>query len=77
MIKATSTIINEFDVIFEKRKNDILESTDNTHIMGTTYYVSNTGDDKNDGLSPKNAWKTLEKVSGADLKYGDGVLCER
>lgn len=77
MIKATKEIIDEFDSYFEKRKNDILESIDNINITGTAYYVSNCGNDQNDGLSPENAWKTLEKVSEANLKYGDGVLFER
>ena len=77
MIKATKDIINEFNLSFEKRKKQILESADHVKIDGTTYYVSNGGNDQNDGLTPKSAWKTLEKVSQADLKYGDGVLFER
>lgn len=32
-----------------------------------TFYVSNAGDDANDGLTPKTAWKTISKVNA--LQY--------
>ena len=32
---------------------------------GTAYYVSNQGDDRNDGLSPETAWATLDRVNQA------------
>lgn len=44
---------------------------------GTAYYVSNSGNDKNDGKSPKTAWATLKKVSSANLRKGDAVFFER
>ncbi len=44
---------------------------------GTAYYVSNSGDDNNDGLSPETAWATLEKAESAYLQYGDAVFFER
>lgn len=40
----------------------------------TTYYVSNTGDDANTGLSPAQAWKTVSKVNNTVLSPGDSVL---
>lgn len=46
-------------------------------ITGTTYYVSNDGDDEADGTSPEAAWRTLAKVAGAALEPGDGVLLRR
>ncbi len=61
----------------EKRKSEILNAQDKLVIKGTIYYVSNDGDDENDGLSPKSAWKTLEKVSETELCEGDGVLFKR
>lgn len=44
---------------------------------GTAYYVSNKGDDENDGLSPETAWATLDRVNKAPLEYGDAVFFER
>lgn len=32
-------------------------------VTATNYYVSNTGNDSNDGLSETTAWKTLDKVN--------------
>ena len=44
---------------------------------GTAYYVSNQGDDRNDGLSPETAWATLDRVNQASPEYGDAVFFER
>lgn len=53
-------------------------------ITGTTYYISNQGDDNNDGLSPETAWATLDRAFETDwpltrgfLQPGDAVLLER
>lgn len=43
----------------------------------TAYYVSNSGNDQNDGRSPDSAWATLDRVNAASLKYGDAVFFER
>ena len=52
---------------------------------GTAYYVSNDGDDNNDGLTPKTAWRTLNKVARASgawdtagiMHAGDAVFFRR
>lgn len=45
---------------------------------GRTYYVDNrNGDDANDGLSPKSAWKTLDKVNSITFQPGEYVLFKR
>ncbi|MEU0569597.1 right-handed parallel beta-helix repeat-containing protein [Nonomuraea sp. NPDC005983] len=45
---------------------------------GTTYYVdSRSGDDAAAGTSATKPWKSLEKVSGANLKPGDAVSFKR
>lgn len=44
---------------------------------GTAYYVSNSGDDHNDGLTPETAWETIEKVNQTTLSYGDAIFFER
>ncbi|MHB1037470.1 MAG: right-handed parallel beta-helix repeat-containing protein [Pirellulales bacterium] len=42
---------------------------------GRTFYVSATsGDDRQDGLAPRSAWRTLDKVNATDLQPGDQVL---
>jgi len=64
----------------EERRQSILNSPTDVTITGAKYYVSNTGNDKNDGLTPRTAWATLKKVhdeAGRVIKPGDGVFFER
>lgn len=42
-----------------------------------TYYISASGKDSNDGLSPRSAWQSLDRVNSAKLKPGDSVLFRR
>lgn len=51
---------------------------------GTAYYVSNDGDDNNDGRTPETAWQTMGKLlqeldqrDGCVLKPGDVVFLRR
>lgn len=46
-------------------------------LQAATYYVSSAGHDDADGLSPQNAWHTLDRVNRADLRPGDEVLFRR
>ena len=69
--------VKEIEEFAAKRKAEIRASKDALNITGTTYYVSEDGDDNNDGKTPLSAWKTIEKVSGAELNFGDGVLFRR
>lgn len=71
--KALITI----DRLAAQRKEEILHSKDEVFLTGTAYYVSADGDDKADGKTPQTAWKTLKKVSSADLQAGDGVFFNR
>lgn len=41
------------------------------------YYISNNGNDTNDGRSPDRAWATLEKINQSYLQPGDVVCFER
>ncbi|MBQ4088927.1 MAG: hypothetical protein IJC56_03480 [Clostridia bacterium] len=61
----------------DKRRDEIRNTPDELEISGKKYYVSADGCDENDGLSPEKAWKTLKKVSEAELEAGDGVLFRR
>ena len=38
------------------------------------YFISNTGDDHNNGLSSKTAWRSLQKLNEQTLQPGDKVL---
>ncbi|MBP8084288.1 MAG: carbohydrate binding domain-containing protein [Spirochaetes bacterium] len=40
---------------------------------GTTYYVSNDGNDENNGESANSSWKTLDKVNSFGFKPGDVI----
>ncbi len=54
---------NGIDEIAEKMKRDIITSESVYDKSKKTFYVSNSGDDSNDGLSPETAWKTLDKIN--------------
>ena len=75
---AGNAKVLEIDKLSEERIKAI-RATESVHpeITGKTYYVSENGNDANDGLSPETAWKTIKKVNTAALLQGDGVLFER
>ncbi|MDD5603562.1 MAG: alpha/beta hydrolase-fold protein [Eubacteriales bacterium] len=74
---ATSGYLAEIDAKVDALKTKILGNTDIPEFKGTAYYVSNDGDDKNDGKSPDKAWATLNKVNNMALEKGDAVFFER
>ncbi len=71
----------------ESRKQNILSSAteivkSNSFVQGetytgTAYYVSNDGNDSNNGKSPETAWASLERLNRAQLKEGDAVFFRR
>ena len=46
-------------------------------IACTKYFVSNSGDDNNDGLTPETDWCSLQKVTDFKFQEGDGVYFKR
>lgn len=60
-----------------KRISEIRATKTEVHVSGTKYYVSESGNDTNDGKTPETAWKTMERVSSAKLSVGDGVFFKR
>jgi hypothetical protein len=46
-------------------------------VHAATYYVSNNGNDSNNGTSQGTAWKTAAKVNGTTFAAGDQILFER
>lgn len=46
-------------------------------IYATVYYVSNTGNDANSGVTNVQAWKTISKINRVFFKPGDQILFKR
>ena len=71
-------IEDEVNVNAENLKSEIINAEDKLEITGTKYYVSNNGNDENSGLTPQDAWKTIDKVNAfKEYKNGDAILFER
>lgn len=47
------------------------------YLEATNYFVSNNGNDSDNGKSPEKAWKTIERVNERNLKPGDTVFFHR
>lgn len=47
-----------------------------TDVFGASYYVSPTGSDSADGLSPATAWQTLSRANTQSFIAGDALLFE-
>ncbi|MBE5818205.1 MAG: hypothetical protein E7312_04025 [Clostridiales bacterium] len=78
MKEADDEFLADIDAKAEALKQSIVNSTTNIEYTGTAYYVSNDGNDENDGLTPETAWATLDRISAApELKSGDAVLFRR
>lgn len=70
-------ILHKINVLSDKRRNAILSSKTDITFSGKSYYVSENGNDLNDGLSPENPWKTLKRVNEFDFQDGDAVFFNR
>lgn len=70
-----------YDAQAEAMRLQIVNATDEVapSETGTTYYVSYTGSNSNNGLSPATAWRTTNAVAANSSKFvpGDVVLFER
>lgn len=78
---STSMNVNEYinavDTVIDAKIQEIINSETTIEITGQKYYVSNNGDDKNDGKTPETAWRTLSKVNSSFIEKGGAVLFER
>lgn len=71
----------------EARRQAILNSEtaivkSDTYVMGetytgTAYYISNNGDDKNNGRSPETPFATVEPLRNIEMQFGDAIFFER
>ena len=68
---ATKEFLASLDALAQKRKEEIRSTADEVTVTGTAYYVSNQGDDANDGRTPATAWRTLACVTEAELLPGN------
>ncbi|MFW6371987.1 MAG: right-handed parallel beta-helix repeat-containing protein, partial [Bacteroidota bacterium] len=48
-----------------------------TSCLATNYYMSAAGNDSNTGTSPRQAWRTLERLNNLVPKPGDSILFQR
>ncbi len=46
-------------------------------INATNYYLSNSGNDSNSGITPSSPWKSLSKLNSIVLKPGDNVCFKK
>ncbi len=77
MQDTAKSFLSEVEESCRLKKEQIRNAPDRYEIKGDIYYVRGDGDDQADGLSPATAWRTLDRVSSADLCPGDGVLFRR
>lgn len=77
LLQNEKAFLEEMDNMAEKRKMEIRKAEDHIEVKGQAYYVSNEGDDNQDGRTPDTAWRTLGKVLNAELEQGDAVLFRR
>ena len=75
-IVSDDPAVKEIDKKADAMLKKVEDFPDDITVTGKTYYLSNEGDDKNDGLTPETARKTYEAVSIV-LKEGDAVLFRR
>lgn len=76
---AAQQIIARLDLQAEQMKSQIRDTSSSIEgrEFSTIYYLSADGDDRNDGLRPESAIRTLERLGSLDLKPNDCVLLRR
>ena len=77
MVDKVITLTGGADAEAETLKNKILYAKDLIGTGNNTYYLSERGDDSNDGLSPERPIKSFLHIADLPLKCGDSVLLER
>lgn len=65
------------DEAANRRRELVMNSTDMPEGAGAVYYVSDRGNDSNDGLSPEKPLQHFQRVADLILFPGDQVLFER
>ena len=69
--------LSGYNTVAEEQGNGTLKSRGKAAAGAATYYVDyNNGNDANDGTTPLQAWKTLNKVNLKIFSPGDHILLE-
>jgi hypothetical protein len=76
-IKYKVKSLSDVDAYAMELKEKILNSKTSIKATGPTYYVSKNGNDNNSGMSPQNAWATIDKINNTDFISGSAVFFER
>lgn len=74
--EADDEFLGKLNALTLDLKN-MITYNDETVTSGTVYYVSNGGNDNNDGLSPDTAWATTEKVNKTKFEGPVTILFKR
>ena len=74
---ADEKTLGQIDAKAEELKNRILNAKSEYPRTAQKIYVSNNGDDNNNGETPETAIATLGKLNAMDIKPGQVVLFER
>lgn len=77
MTYADKSVLAEVDKKAEAMKAKILGAPSEYPRNAGKYYVSNSGDDANDGRTPETAIRTVGKLNSMDVRPGEVVLFER
>lgn len=79
MLKKSNAdvVIKDTDSKAEALKQKILDESDKEIFAVRKFYISNSGNDTNDGTAPETAWKTINRLNTAKLSAGDAVFFER
>ena len=73
-----TTVFNQYLDRANKLKQEILSSPNTQFdIKGQTYYISNSGDDNNNGKTYETPIKTIARLHQIDLQPGDAVCFKR
>lgn len=80
---ATSDTISFYSYVYEANGNPVgtqvnaIQLFGNVMGRGKTFYVSNLGNDNNDGMSRATPWASLARVNEGSFQAGDSILFER
>ena len=78
LVEISDEALRRIDDLFARRIKAIGDTPNMSVPEGAPRrYLSPTGDDAADGLTPQTAWRTIERLNRETLEAGDFVLFER